>query len=464
MKKIIIILFSAFYFPVNAQQTNMQLFSAEAFIQQVKLYHPVAKQANIMVERAAAEVLAARGGFDPSFAFYASNKTFDGKNYYFYDNPEIKLPTWIGANVKAGLESNGGDYLDKEVTAGKSSYLGIEMPLAKGLVMDKRRAALQQAKIFRNMSEQDRLTAMNDLLFQAYISYWQWAGSYSLYSIYSKFLQISADRFRLVKIAFINGDRAAMDTLEAFTQVQSFQLLQADAQMRLNDAALDLSNYLWFENDSAWQLPGQYVPDTVQFAVMMQQPALEQIITRAAAENPSLRNYTYKLDALAVERKLKFQSLLPEVNAKYNLLNKGYNVFNDVNGAFLENNYKWGFDFKVPLFLREGRGDYKQAKLKIMETNYAFSAKRWEIENKIRSYYNQFTQLQYQSQIIQSAFTNYGKLLQQEEIRFRNGESSLFILNTRENKVIETAQKLVELRIKYQKAFYAVQWAGGLLR
>lgn len=461
MKHILCILFTTISFYGNAQQ----LYTADAFIQQVKQYHPLAKQAGVAVERAAAEVLASRGGFDPSFSFSASNKTFDGKNYYYYDNPELKIPTWIGANVKAGLESNGGDFLDTEVTPGKTSYVGIEMPLAKGLVMDKRRAALQQAKIFRDMSEQDRLNAVNDLLFQAYTAYWQWAGSYSLYAIYSRYLQVSTDRFRLVKIAFDNGDRAAMDTLEALTQVQNFQMLQAEAQMRLNDAALDLSNYLWQEDDSAYLLPATYVPDTLQFALMQQQLQLDDVITRAAAENPALRNYTYKLDALDVERKLKFQSLLPEIYGKYNLLNKGYNVFKGVNSAaFLENNYKWGIDIKVPLFLREGRGDYTQAKLKIKETNYAFNAKRWEVENKIRSYYNQFTQLQNQLQVAQSAFSNYGKLLLQEDLRFRNGESSLFIVNSRENKVIETAQKLVELRIKYQKAYYAVQWAGGLLR
>lgn len=440
------------------------LFSVDDFIQQVKMYHPVAKQASILVEKAAAEVLSSKGGFDPAVTLDASRKTFDGKNYYFYTNPELKIPTWIGVDIKAGLESNGGQYLNPEVTAGNTSYLGLEVPLVKGLLMDKRRAALQQAKILRTQSEQERLQVVNDLLFEAYTSYWQWAGSYNLYTLYNKFLQVSSDRFRLVKIAFVNGDRSAMDTLEAYTQVQNFEMLQADAVMKLNDAAYSLSDYLWQENDSAYLLPSGYVPDTMRFAENLQQLPLEQIVNTASSENPLLRSYNYKLDALEVERRLKFQSLLPVLNAKANLLNKDYNVFKGVNAAFIENNYKWGIDFKLPLFLREGRGDYRQAKLKIAETNYALSAKRWEVENKIRSYYNQFIQLQSQLTTLQSVFNNYNTLLRQEDLRFRNGESSLFVVNSRENKLIETAQKLVELRIKYQKAYYAVQWVGGLLR
>ncbi|MBG9378095.1 TolC family protein [Panacibacter sp. DH6] len=444
--------------------TAQSLFTVDEFIQQVRQYHPVAKQANILVDQAAAELLAAKGAFDPAVMLDASRKTFDGKNYYYYTNPELKLPTWVGIDVKAGLESNGGTYLNPEVTSGNTSYLGVEVPLAKGLLMDKRRAAVQQARILRSQSEQERMAAINDLLFDAYTSYWQWAGQYSLYNLYSTFLDVSNKRFRLVKLSFVNGDRSAMDTLEAFAQLQNVAMMQTEALAKLNDAVLDLSNYLWIDRDSAYLLPSTAKPDTVRFAAYAEPVDAEAVIANAYLQHPLLRTYQFKLESLQVERKLKFQSLLPVLNAKANLLNKNYYVLKGVDAAFLQNNYKWGIDFKLPLFLREGRGSYQQAKLKIENTNYAFTAKQWEIENKIRSYFNQFIQLQKQLQITQSAFDSYRLLLRQEELRFANGESSLFVINSRENKVIETGQKLAELRIKYQKAYYAVQWAAGMLR
>jgi outer membrane protein TolC len=55
-------------------------------------------------------------------------------------------------------------------------------------------------------------------------------------------------------------------------------------------------------------------------------------------------------------------------------------------------------------------------------------------------------------------------LLKAESFRFQNGESSLFLLNTRENKVIGTAEKLIQLRAKYLKAAYGISWAAGNLR
>ncbi len=449
----------------GAFNTNAQVLSPEKFIEQVRTFHPIAKQANIKVEKANAALLSAKGGFDPTLEMDASRKTFDGKNYYFSTNPELKLPTRIGGmDIKAGVEDNGGLFLNNQITRGQSSYLGVEMPLLKGLLIDQRRANLQQAVLFSQQSVQDRLKMQNDLLFDAYNAYWQWAGSYQLFSIYRQFLQVSLDRFRLVKLAYQNGDRALIDTIEALTQVQQFQLLQADAKVKLTNAQLELANFLWNENDAAYLLNEKFVPDTVQFQMYMAVDNPDELINRANAENPSLQSLNVELAALEVERKLKFQSLLPSLNIKANLLNQGYNVMKNFGGALLQNNYVWGVQFKIPLFLREGQGAYKQAKLKIAETNYELNAKQWSTANKIRSYYAESILLKEQIAAAQQAYNGYTALLKAENLRFQNGESSLFLLNTRENKVIETAEKLIQLRAKYLKASYGISWAAGLIR
>jgi outer membrane protein TolC len=460
MRKYLFLIGCAWAFNINAQ-----VLSPEKFIEQVRSFHPIAKQANIKVEKANAALISAKGGFDPTIEMDASRKTFDGKNYYFYTNPEFKLPTKIGGmDIKAGVEDNGGLFLNNSITRGQSSYLGLEMPLLKGLLIDQRRANLQQASLFTQQSEQDRLKMQNDLLYDAYNAYWQWAGSYQLFSIYRQFLQVSLDRFRLVKLAYANGDRALIDTIEALTQVQQFQLLQTDAKVKLVNAQLEMANFLWNENDAAYLLNERFVPDTVQFQMYMTVEDPEQLINRANEENPSLRSLNFELAALEVERKLKFQSLLPSLNVKANLLNQGYNVMKDFGGALLQNNYIWGVQFKIPIFLREGQGSYRQAKLKIAETNYELNAKQWSTANKIRLYYAESVLLKEQIAAAQQAFNGYTALLKAESLRFQNGESSLFLLNTRENKVIETAEKLIQLRAKYLKASYGINWAAGNLR
>lgn len=112
---------------VFGQTEKQKVFSADEFIQQVKQYHPVAKQAAIQVEKAKAELLSAKGNFDPTLQYTADRKTFDGTNYYFYNNPELKIPTTLPVDIKTGLEDNGGKYLTSEVTPGQTSYVGVEV-------------------------------------------------------------------------------------------------------------------------------------------------------------------------------------------------------------------------------------------------------------------------------------------------------------------------------------------------
>ncbi len=446
---------------VMAQQ---KVITPDAFIALIKQNHPVAKQAAIQVDKAGAELQSARGGFDPVLDVDASKKTFDGKNYYTYTNPELKIPTPLPIDVKAGLEDNAGLFTEPELTKGKSSYLGVELALAKGFLIDKRRAALKQAKIFLSQSEQERRTIINNILFEAYADYFAWAGAYQQLRVYNQFLENSNKRLRLVRIGFNNGDRSEMDTIEAYTQWQNFQLQQAEANLKWINASLQLSNYLWQENGRPLQIPAQWMPDTVQFALESNVGNADNAVTQSNAQNPVLKSYQYKIESLQVEKRLKFQSLLPYFSVKANLLSKEYYQPKGFGINYLENNYKWGVDFKIPLLLREGRGDYRKAQLKIKEASLELSNKQWQVENKIRSYAAENAALGQQLSTIQGVYNNYKALLKNEELKFSQGESTLFLLNSRENKVLEAVQKQIELRVKYQKSRYAVDWAAGLLQ
>ena len=446
-----------------AQPKLPQAFPLDRFIQQVKKYHPLAKQADIQVDKAIASLQAAKGAFDPAVGLDASRKTFAGKNYYYYTNPQFTVPLPLG-DIKTGIENNGGDFLIAEMTKGRSSYLGVEIPLARGLLLDKRRAVLQQAKILRSQSEQERLVMYNNLLFEAYVAYWQWAASYQQYIAYSEFTEVAGKRMRLVRIAFAAGDRAMADTVEAYTQVQHYELLQAEALLKLNSAKLEMANYLWFERYTPYELPDNYTPENLQLSDNQNFKGAADLLAQSAAQNPVLQVYNFKLRSLEVEKKLKFQSLLPYFSVKANLLNKDHYPLKDLTPNFLQNNYRWGVDFKIPIFLREARGDYRNAQLKIKETNLELINKRQQTENKIRNYYNEFSSLADQLRITRSISENYKSLLRTEEFKFAQGESSLFFVNSREIKVIEILQKQTELTLKYYKAKYAMEWAAGILK
>ena len=80
---------------------------------------------------------------------------------------------------------------------------------------------------------------------------------------------------------------------------------------------------------------------------------------------------------------------------------------------------------------------------------------------KLRSIYNEWQTLRRQVDLQQRSLNNFLLLQRAEESRFRNGESSLFLVNARENKVLEGKQKLLELKNKYSFTSYKLRWAMG---
>ncbi len=448
----------------SAAYDSLQVLSLNSFLQIVKKYHPVAKQAQIQVSKARAELTMAKGGFDPLFETDLGNKTFDGINYYQNNALQLNIPTWYGIEIQGGIEYLAGGRTDPQETVGKTSFAGISIPLAKNLLMDKRRATLKQAKIMIDASDQEKKIMLNDLLREATEAYWQWVLAYINYKNYDNIIAVNKRRTGMVTAAFRNGEKAAIDTTEATAQLQSYEYLQNDALLDWQNATVMLNNFLWKENNEGYELTmGEVSPekkldelfDNVIF------PELETLVADAKATHPELMMYNYKLDVLAVDKKLKFQDLLPKLDVKYNQLGKGYDIASTATKTLFDNNYRYGVSFSMPLRISQGRGAYKLAKLNIVETKLAFNQKETVIVNKIKNYYNQLVNYKLQISLLQKTYNNYLLLQRGEETRFFNGESSLFLVNSRENKALETLLNLTEATINYNKTAYTLQWSAG---
>ncbi|HMO89162.1 MAG TPA: TolC family protein [Lacibacter sp.] len=448
-------------------QDSLQVMTDDVFFQLVRQNHPVAKQGKLLVDQARAGLLSARGAFDPVLMYRTDQKTFDGKNYFNYQQSELVLPTWFGVEAYAGLENNFGDFINPELSRNRNSYAGVSVPLLRDLVLDKRRAALRQAQLFQSQSEWERLQLINDLLLDAWFSYWNWARDYQVFLVLENTVRINTFRYGLVKISFEQGDRAAIDTTEALAQLQSFQQQREEAWLKFRKSSLEVSTFLWLDNNKPVYLSELVIPDTAwsaQSQGMLRVDELSEWLTAAYQNHPKLQQLSYKLQIQEVERRLKFQYLLPKADLKYNFLQQGYDLWKGVNLNLFENNYKYGLKVIVPIPNRSGIGDYRSARIKIRSTELEQGFMQWTIDNKVRYHYNEVLNLQEQIRIFEDAYRNYVKLFEAEQFRFTLGETTLFLLNARENKALETLQKLLELKAKYYQAFASLNWASGMLR
>ena len=131
------------------------------------------------------------------------------------------------------------------------------------------------------------------------------------------------------------------------------------------------------------------------------------------------------------------------------------------NEAWFENNQRFGISVAMPLRLSEGRGDYRAAQLKQRQVQLAQASKQVQLQIKVKQKYIEWQQTMQQGEIQKGLVQNYMTLQRGEEMRISNGESSLFLINARELKTIESQQKLLELQAKEQVIRAQLKWAAG---
>lgn len=453
MKFTILLLLLTIGLYAGAQQN---IFTEDELVDLVMKFHPVAKQAAIDVKIAKAEILSRKGSFDPQLTIETSRKEFGGLTYYDNRTSEIIVPSWYGMDFFAGKEKITGSRINPEETQGAITYMGFSIQPLQNLLIDKRRAALLQAKNFLHLSETERRIAVNDLLQEALYSYWDWWEKFHVQQLMKSAVVNAEKRMALVKSGFQLGDRAAIDTLEAYTQVQVFQIRLSEAFQELMKANFQLSAFLWTERGEQTQLPFDVIPEDYK-----QERAFTLADVLSISNlHPELTQYEFKFRGLQIDKKLAFQSLLPQVKAKYN--QTGYDLAKTVNAPWFNNNYRFGLSVYMPLRLSEGRGDYKKAKLKLERAQIEQLNKQVQLSTKVKQYYTEWQQTEMQLSIQRNLLANTTALQRGEEVRFANGESSLFLINAREQKTIEAELKVIELKAKAQKAAVGVRWSAGM--
>lgn len=448
----------------KAQDTT-QVLTLQEYQQLILANHPVASQAALLTEQARQELRMARGLLDPVIASKFSRKEYGGKDYYSLWNSTLRVPLWFGPELRAGFEKNTGQFLNPEnsTPAEGLSYAGISVPLAQGLLIDERRATILQAKLMQGIAEAERVKLINKLLLQATKDYWEWLLQYRTVQLYQEALELTDFRLRAVRARVTEGDLAAIDTVEALMALQDRNVLLQQAQLELQNARLQVALHLWAENQVPLELQTGTVPVLLGAEVnAVTQEELQALLTAARINHPELEKLILKGEQLEVERRFAANKLLPKLNAEYNVLQRDFYLQPDVvEQDHLQGNYKMGLSLNFPLFLREARGKLQLTKAKQSINSLELIQQTREVANTVQAVYNELQALQEQIQLQEQMVANALALRNGEQIRFESGESSLFLINSREVKFLEAQLKLYALRTKYAKAKTTLYWAAG---
>ena len=433
----------------KAQQNNIPVLKFNEFIGYVKRYHPIAKQAKLTIDAAQANLMKSRGGFDPKIEVDYGRKDFMGTEYYDRLNATFKVPVWYGIDLKGNFEQNQGANLnpDESVPDDGLYSAGVLVSLGEGLWMNERMATLKQAKLYRDQTAADFDILVNQILFDASSAYFDWLKAYLDLTIFDDFLNNAQIRFEGIKTSAASGDIAAIDTVEAKIAVQNRRLDLEQARLDFRKTSLALSNFLWIGDNIPMEVQATTIPDTELIGdIDLTLNIAGNPLSDFTLENhPKLKSLQLKIDGLEVDRTLKTNKLLPKIDLEYNFLSETPEYIN----SFQTENYKGKITFRLPLFLRKERGDLKLAKIKVKDAGLELDNAEIQIKNDIEAIFAEQEVLQSQNTLIVEIVANYKTLLDAEERKFGFGESSLFLVNARETKLIDAQLKRNTLLNKY---------------
>lgn len=448
---------------VGFSQNDELEFSYRSYLELVKDHHPITYQADLLREVGNSTQKMARGGFDPKVEAAWNQKSFDDKNYYSLASGVLKVPTWYGIDLKAGYDRNSGQFLNESDAIPTRGLwnAGISVPLGKGLVIDKRRAALKKAGIFKSSVEQEQFLMINELLFKASEAYLTWQTDYALQNVAEEGVRLAQQRFVGTRSSFLNGDKPAIDTLESFIALQSREMDLQKSIQSLENSKINVENYLWIDGVTPIEIEANARPESIEITLLQYQvDSLSIFQEERLLAHPEILLYDFKIKEIGIDLRLAKEDIKPDLRINYNpLIGVAEDALFD---QFNANNYKIGASFSYPILQRKQRGKIELTKLKNEKASFDRSMKLQDINTKLDIYINNMKRMVNQYQLQVATLANYNSMLIAENRKFQAGESSVFLVNSREKKYLESQYKQVGINQKliYNRLAYLLFSAG----
>ncbi len=430
------------------------------FLRHVQKYHPLSFQASLQPARAEAEQLKAKGSFDPIFEARTTQKYFDDKQYFSLAGGELKIPTWIGADIKTGYEVNRGSFLSEENSTPASGLLfgGISMPLGRGLLIDERRLGVKAAVLKIQAAKAKQQIEMNEVLFDASMSYWEWFRAFHTLETWKAAYLNATQRYQATLTTSASGERPMLDTLEARVQMQNLLIGKMEAEANWQKQSLQLNAFVWDDNLESYGSLTAIQPPVISVRTIP--PPLEWASSdQSRFSHPYIDQLTFEAQEIELQKQWAVERRKPSVQLQYMPLAEavGPSVWNQ----FSLNNYKWGLEVKLPVLFRKERADIQLAKIRAQENRFELADKKANLHSKVTASFAVWKNYQEQYQILETLVAQYKQLYEAEITLFISGESSLFMVNLREQTYLQSTLKWIDIAAKYNQALCQTHYFGG---
>ncbi|MEM9533154.1 MAG: TolC family protein [Pseudomonadota bacterium] len=413
---------------------------------------PVILEARSRVAQREAQLNASQGAFDRQFSTVSRSRAAGFYGLSFIDSRLAQPLRHLGGEVYAGYRISDGDfpvYEDEYVTLGAGEFnFGATLPLLRNREIDRRRMAVRDNVLNLEMAQLDQLLAGLSVQHDAMTAYWNWVAAGRQLVVFEDLQSLAMNRISALSTRVAEGDLADINLVENQQQFFARRAAVVSAQRVLDNAALALSLY-FRDADGEPTVPArERLPEN--FPLPQDATGLEPLADLALAldRQVELALIDRRIELAANRQRLARNDLLPSVDLDLKVARDfgGGSPTRDETDLFV------GINVSVPLERRRARGEQAAAEAEMR----ALSQRRRMMTDQLRA---QISQL---SNTIEAARTTARlaggeralalQLEEAEQTRFREGASSFFLLNQREDATADARLKEVSALAQYHRA------------
>lgn len=384
---------------------------------------------------AAGKQLAAMGEFDINLLGETINQPL---GYYknYRHGLGVKQYSWSGAQTFGGYRLGRGFYepwyKERQTDDGGEFKAGVAVPFLRDRSIDKRRAAVFQARIDRAAAEPQLQLEVIDAIRAASTTYWGWVAAGRQAKIAEQMLQLAAERQKGLQTRFERGDIAGIELVDNERLIVSRQGKLIEAELKLRQASIKLSLFLRDATGTPLlALPEQLPAELPAIGPLPESEETEQVAD-ALARRPELRLITLDQQRQEVEVRQASNLVLPSLDG---LVTGSQDVGDPASPKGDKSPFELeaGLQLEVPLQRREARGKMLSAQAKLAQLSakrvYAVQSIAAEVQASRAAVAAHFAAVEQARRGAELA----GQLADAERTKLDRGDSNILMVNLRES-------------------------------
>lgn len=396
--------------------------------------------------------LSAEGGFDPSVKGSGVIEPVSGypKQYF---TVQAEQPTAIyGTSFFAGYRYGSGKipiYDGRlETNDFGEARGGVKVPLLRDGAIDRRRASVRQAELGITLAklglDQQRIEARR----VAALRFWDWVAAGQRVKAMQAWLDLALARDEALGTRAATGDIPEIDRTENRRTILQRQTSLVGAERDLAQASFELSLFYRAADGSSQLAPSSRLPKAMPEGGTLDLAKSATEEERALARRPDLKRFDLVRDRSRIEADLARNQQLPSIDVTA----YGARQFGPGDPARGEPVLGAAVYLDIPILNRVQNGREQAAEAGVAKTEEQKRYARDRVVADVRAAMANIEAARQRSDLAKKEVTIAEQLAVAELRRFELGESTLLLVNLREQATTEATMREIDALADFQRA------------